>query len=193
MTLPLYFPQGDGLAPLGGDGLGTATLGDLRLQATATLWPGASGPLAVAIATVVSLPTGESGRLAGLGTVGFEPRFLIALEPVAPLRILAQVGVALHGERELFGSVWGRRLTWAAGVELGLPWLPWIGRYLALAGEADGTSCGGCEAESPAEIRAGVRVRWRWLRASLAGGGGLSEGAMVPSWRLLGSTTVVWR
>jgi len=194
LALPILAPRGDGLEPLGGSSLPSAAVGDLRLHATVSLWPGSPPLFQMALASVLYLPTGDADSFAGLGTVGFEPRVLVTLHPLSVLTLRGQVGVWLHERRQLFGAAWGSRLTWAACVELGLPWssLSILLRRLAVLVEADGSTCaGGCAA--PVELRGGLRLRWARWHLSVGGGGGVTEAVTAPSWRALGTLGVVLR
>ena len=183
LALPLLFPRGDGLVALGGEPLPSAAVGDLRLHATAPFLAGRS-PFVVAMGAVLSLPTGDSASFAGLDTVAVEPRVLLSVQPLAPLALHGRVGVSLHEERVLFDATWGDRLTWGAGVALGVPWIPGLGRRLALLAEVDGASDG---SGGLLEMRAGLRLRLGRLHISLGSGGGIGRGVTTPSWRLLGS------
>lgn len=188
LALPINALSGDRMRTVTGeDDFSPVSVGDLRLLATASLWPWQkNGSLvSVALSMELHLPTGDEDSFAGLGSVGIRPQLVLHLQPMDTLQFMAQVGVALYEQREFFGSTWGRRLVWAGGVSLALPWIPGVGRHLFVLAEADGESCNNCLADPPLEVRGGLRALWRRWRATVATGPGLGDGVTVPSWRLV--------
>jgi hypothetical protein len=140
----------------------------------------------VAVGAVLSLPTGDAESFAGLDAVAVEPRVLVSVQPLRMLALHGRLGASLHEERVLFDAAWGHRLTWGVGLELGLPWVPYVGRQLAFLAEMDGASNG----EGLLELRSGLRLRLGRLQLSVGAGGGVGAGVTTPSWRLLGMVGV---
>ena len=194
LALPLHSLDGDRLAGLGQDRQFAAmAAGDLRLGATWNIYRGSRLPLAVALGLLVTLPTGDDSSFASFGRVGFAPRLLLAYAPLSWLRLLGQVGGSFGQTREFYGTMWGRRLLLGLGLELGLPWIPWVDRHLSLVAEAESNPGFSDDSDPPLELRGGVRLRMQRWHLLLSAGGGLGDGVTVPGWRVtLGASVVLW-
>jgi MYXO-CTERM domain-containing protein len=191
-VLPLALAQGsDGAPMLGGpvsNPVASAGLGDLRVLPKARLLT-LSG-LTLGFGLPFTIPIGRQDAFLGAGGLTVTPTLLAELEDVLPLRLLANLGVAVRGGRSLGNLEVGNALTYGLAAEM--PFLVKNQRLAALAtlsGEA-GLSQGG-SVERPLELLAGLR--WTALGGvdlSAGGGPGLTDGYGTPSYRLFFSISL---
>lgn len=191
VTLPLQILAGDRLQGLGEDrDFPPMSAGDLRLGFTFNVWTGESLPFSLAAAGQISLPTGDDGNFGGVDQPGLVLRLLMGVHPFDWLRLLGHFGAYFHDKRDFYGSLWGQRLPWGVGFELGLPWIPVVGKRVAVFSEVDGEVCLDCSTRDPLELRGGVVGRVGRWQARVSAGGGLSDAATVPAWRVTGGVGV---
>ncbi len=185
LVLPFMMLTGDRLHGLGDDReFPPLSSGDMSVGFTFNVWTGQVIPLSVATNMQVFLPSGDDSNFAGAGQPGLVLRALVGAHPFEWLLLLGHFGGHFHDKRAFYGSVWGTRLPWGVGFELGLPWIPVVGKHLGIFSELDGEVCLDCVTEDPLEIRGGISGRLGKWEARVSGGAGLSDAASVPSWRV---------
>ena len=191
LALPLHIPGGDRLQGLGQDrGLPAVTAGDLRLHLVWNAYSGRRLPLAVSLGAVITFPTGDALNFSSFDALGFAPRLLVSGRPLSWLRLVGQAGGSFHQRRSFYDTDFGQRLLLGLGLELGLPWLPWVDEHLTVVAELEGNPGWGDQSDPPLEWRGGVRLRWRpWYLLATAGWG-IGDGVTVPAWRATASAGV---
>jgi len=182
LTLPALVAQsassndllGTLVAP--GDGIG-----DVRLVPKAQLWR--SEMFAIAVATPLTLPTGNGDAFLSHGSVTLAPELRVELTAL-PVRLAASSGVVLRRGREFANLTVGNALTYGLAGELPFSCL---GQRLAavatLAGEVELQQPGWVE--RPMELLAALR----WLlpanlQLTFGGGPGLTNGYGTPRYRV---------
>lgn len=191
VTLPLQVLSGDRLQGLGEDrDFPLMSAGDLRFGFTFNVWTGTIIPFSVAASGQISVPTGDDGNFASADQPGLLLRLLMGAHPFKWLRLMGHFGAYFHDKRTFYGSMWGQRLPWGVGFELGLPWIPLVGDNLGVFSELDGEICLDCTTENPMELRGGVLGKLGRWEARVSAGAGLSDAATVPQWRITGGVGV---
>ncbi|HLV20042.1 MAG TPA: OmpA family protein [Polyangiaceae bacterium] len=94
-----------------------AAAGDLRLGARVRFIGEARGPLQLALAGYVWLPTGDEDKLAGDGSVRGVPALVLSGE-TDNLAYAVNAGVTVRGERQLLNSELGSELTFGGAIGL---------------------------------------------------------------------------
>jgi len=185
-VLPIAVAQASNGAPmLGGAVSGPVAsggMGDLRVLPKARLL--SLGGFVLGAAAPFTLPIGRQDAYLGAGAPTVMPTVLAELQDVLPVRLLANVGVAVRGGRSLGNLKVSSAFTYGLGAELpfavrGQP----LAALATLSGEAD-LQRGGA-VERPLELMGAIR--WSALRGLdvLAGGGpGLTAGYGTPAYRL---------
>jgi outer membrane protein OmpA-like peptidoglycan-associated protein len=93
-----------------------ATLGDVRLIPKVNLYGGLDGPLAVAFAVPVSLPTGDEASFQAAGTTTINPKVAVEVR-VADFRAAANAGFRARLDSAQIENVTvGNEVTYGAGV-----------------------------------------------------------------------------
>ncbi len=185
-VLPIAVAQSSNGAPmLGGAVSGPVAsggMGDLRVLPKARLL--SLGGFVLGAAAPFTLPVGRQDAYLGAGAPTLTPTVLAELQDVLPVRLLANVGVAVRGGRSLGNLNVSSAFTYGLGAELpfavrGQP----LAALATLSGEAD-LQRGGA-VERPLELMGAIR--WSGLRGLdvLVGGGpGLTAGYGTPAYRL---------
>jgi len=185
-VLPIAVAQASNGAPmLGGAVSGPVAsggMGDLRVLPKARLL--SVGGFLLGAAAPFTLPIGRQEAYLGAGAPTLTPTVLAELQDVLPVRLLANVGVAVRRGRSLGNLKVSSAFTYGLGAELpfalrGQP----LAALATLSGEAD-LQRGGA-VERPLELMGAIR--WSGLRGLdvLAGGGpGLTAGYGTPAYRL---------
>ena len=185
LALPLLVLDGGRLQGLGQErDYPPMSAGDLRVGFTFNLVDSETIPLEASTRAEISLPTGDAENFAGVDEPGLLLRLLLGSSPVDWLHVIGQFGAIFHDKREFYGSHWGQRLTWGIGFQLGLPWIPVVGRYVSVLAEVDSEVCLDCSTEDPVEVRGGLRFQHGRWQAGLSAGAGLTDAATVPAWRI---------
>jgi len=106
VDVPIHlFVGGDGRSAWGGAVDGSA-FGDLRLIPKVRLLDSAEHPVGLAVVAPFTLPTGNSERFAGLGTVSFSPMLAVSGR-TGMFRLGANVGARIAGREEYDGHSQG--------------------------------------------------------------------------------------
>ncbi|HYV66151.1 MAG TPA: OmpA family protein [Myxococcales bacterium] len=182
MTLPMLVAQSatsnDLLGPLVAPGDG---IGDLRLVPKAQLWR--SELLAIAVATPLTLPTGNGDAFLSHGSVTLAPELRIESDAL-PVRLVASSGIALRRGRDFANLTVGNALTYGLAGEL--PFSLKGQRLAALA-----TLVGEMELQQPGWVERPMELlaALRWLlpgnlQFTVGGGPGLTNGYGTPRYRV---------
>jgi hypothetical protein len=193
VALPVAVSQGfddarsSGLIPAFDERATQGGLSTLRLAPKARLASLGAWHLAVAAPVVVSLGTGAP--YLDPGGPSIHPRAIVEWSP--GVRIAANVGVAVRGERDLAGTALGNALAFGVGGEVPLE----LGgqRLDALATVVGETGLRAThEAETPLELLVGARwVTPTGVALTLAAGPGLTSGYGTPEVRIVGGFAFV--
>jgi hypothetical protein len=192
--MPLVVQDGDRLQGIDLDEtpLSEMTIGDARLHAKVRLRgePGDRGAT-LALAAVVTLPTGDDDNFAGEAGPLIEPR-LIASWRRSRGALAINLGARIRTEEVVLLSparAHGNELLASVAGELVVPWLcsdafSVLAEYAAVRGE--GTT-GDNVGPSPQEVRAGVRLRLpNGWSITVGGGAGTSPDEVgSPEWRFV--------
>ncbi len=140
--------------------------------------------LRVGAALPVSLPTGDTRSYLGHGGLTANPRVLLELDDLGPVRLLLNAGAIFRPERRLLNLTVGNAYTYGAGLEW--PFLKGAQRLTALAtlvGEAGMKDHSA--AARPMEALGGIR--WtspKGLLVTVGGGPGIGKGYGTPEYRV---------
>jgi outer membrane protein OmpA-like peptidoglycan-associated protein len=184
-ALPLYTQNPSSLPPDTSitidrpDGTG---LGDLLLGARLTLL--SSGPIELALAADLVLPTGAKSAAASDGKVGVRPRIIVSRALWARSVLSTSVGVALRDSEGVDNLDLGSELTWSLGAFFDVA--SGFGPLAELSG-ATMFSRAFEDDHSPTEGTIGVRYAGDEWTAQSGIGTGLTSGVGTPDVRVLGA------
>jgi uncharacterized protein (TIGR03382 family) len=143
--------------------------------------------LGLAVAVPITLPTGSADSFLGYGNVTAGPRLIAEYggERSRSLRVAANAGVALRGQRHVLDADFGNAVTYGLGAEL--PFRLASQRVSGVATLAGETQIGsGAGKTSPLELLGGITWRGPGGIGMTAGGGpGLTSGYGTPRYRVL--------
>lgn len=185
IAIPVMLNQSAGSAgsldPRIESGIPSRGIGDLRIHPKLVL--GSWRHAALALASPVSLPTGDPGLLGHPG-VGVRPRVLFELGREGGSTLTANLGVAIRPTARYVNFEQGTALDYGAGAQF--PFTIRGARFAAVAtlGGEIGLTDDGVE-ERPLELLAGLR--WEsptGASLTLGAGPGLTRGAGTPDYRM---------
>ncbi len=164
--------------------LGTAGLGDLRLQVKLRLLDPASYGIGLALVPAVSAPTAKSSDYRGEGGFTFFPRLALSQSFASGLRWSVNLGAALRRNESVLNQVTGSELDVSAGFGY---------RFRSAPVELDASFSSAVAARQPfrefnqnaleARGLAGLRVGRNW-RIFAGSGMGILAGWGTPDWRV---------
>ncbi len=160
------------------------TVGDLRLVPKWRFFHRANQG-GLALAAVVSLPTGDEESMQGNRTVTVEPRLIFDWYLHPRFRMSANAGFLLRAQQGLFNVDVGNEFTYGVAVD----WRA-VPETLAVIGEVAGKMAADAdsvieEETVPLEALAGLRLMTRSGHSfTLAGGPGLTNGYGTPTYRV---------
>jgi len=167
-----------------------AGLGDLGLSAKAHLLD--AGPLGLALALPVRLPTGKRDAYAGQGGVSGGLLGLAEWRGSRGFRALASAGLVARGERKLVDLTVGRALTYGLGAELPLALRLGGHPVVLLSSLAGELGLGNGARASPMELLFAARARLPLgLELTLGAGPGIGSGYGTPRFRVVASAAFV--
>ncbi|MBM4370106.1 MAG: OmpA family protein, partial [Deltaproteobacteria bacterium] len=180
-TLPFVVHQdgqyaGHGLGPVTAAGIGDMGF-HLKGRVVKPEWFG----LGVAVATGVTVPTGDAGAYMGLKGVAWRSELILDGSLGGHFRMAGSVGWLLQPRTTLFNVVDDDRLLLGLGAEYAPP--EWFEAGLELVHWASGTRPYRKAEEVGIEAVAAVRFKWRMLVLTAGAGAGLAPGFQVPAWR----------
>ncbi len=193
VSLPIFWRQIRSNFPLGQNVVqGDTNIGDLRLSSKVMLMHNDKFKgFGLSVVLDLSLPTGGDKMLMRSSTATFTPRLILDYRHSSGFVVALNAGYRFRGRAQLLDLVVADELRFALGMEV-----PLFFREVSVVGELEtaigvgqltGESKRPLSADSPTELRLGIR--WRHapsgLMLGLGAGVGLSQGYGAPDLRIL--------